>query len=233
MPAKPRALPADNESSAADKATALEGRKMGPQEEVSMRCKAVFLGAALLLLGASAANAARTGSTGSTWLGVSGGAGIPTGDYGDAAGTGWHLGVTGTRMLNDQFGIGGDAGYHAWGPSEDVEDALAPGEEISWSAVQATAHGILMFPTRSNVKPYARFGLGLYNVGFDFESPSGDFDDSESKLGFNLGGGMNFLTSGNTRWGMAAALHFIPAEDDLGADVNFLTLGVNVLWGIR
>jgi opacity protein-like surface antigen len=136
-------------------------------------------------------------------------------------------------MLNEQFGIGGDLGYHAWGASEDVEAALAPDEEISWSAIQATAHGTMMFPTQSNVKPYAQLGFGLYNLAFKFESPSGDFDDSESKFGFNIGGGMNFLTSGNSRWGMGAAVHFVPAEDDLGSDVNFYTLGVNVLWGKR
>jgi opacity protein-like surface antigen len=199
-----------------------------------MRSKAVVLGAALLLLGANVASAARAGrSSGSTWLGVSGGAGIPTGDYGEAASTGWHLGVTGTHMMNHQFGIGGDVGYHAWGPSEDVESALAPDEDIKWSAVQATAHGVLMFPTSGSVKPYAKAGFGMYNLGFDFESPSGDINDSETKFGFNFGGGMNFMTSGNTRWGMTAAYHLVPAEEDLGSDVNFFTLGANVLWGMK
>ena len=52
------------------------------------------------------------------------------------------------------------------------------------------------------------------------------------KLGFNIGGGMDFRGSGNMRWGLAGAYHIVPAKDDLGADVNFFSLGVNLMWGL-
>lgn len=196
-----------------------------------MKFKAAVLGVALMAATVSAAHA------GSNWIGFSGGAGIPTGDYGDAAATGWHLGATGTHMVNDTWGIGADLAYHAWGGSDDLnaamEAAFGPGSEISWSAIQADVHGTMMFPTQSNVKPYAQVGLGLYNVSAKLSSPSGDDDTSKSKLGFNLGGGMNFSNTGNMRWGVGAGYHIIPAEDDLGSDVNFFSVGVNMLWGLN
>ena len=195
-----------------------------------MKFKAMVLGVALSALSVGAANA------GSNWIGLAGGAGIPTGDYGDAASPGWHFGVTGTHMMNDQWGIGGDLGYHAWSGSEDINDAMeaafGPGSELTWNAIQANVHAVMMFPTQTNMKPYAKAGLGIYNVTAKLETPAGDDDTSESKLGFNFGGGMNFMSEGTRRWGIGAAYHIVPAEEDLGSDVNFFSLGINMMWGM-
>ena len=195
-----------------------------------MKSKALILGVALLVLGVGAANA------GTNWIGFSGGAGIPTGDYGDAATTGWHIGATGTHMVNDQWGLGGDIGYHAWAGSSSANAAaellFGAGSEFSWSAFQASGHAVMMFPTQSNVKPYANVGLGIYDIALKLTTPTGDDNTSKTKLGFNFGGGMNFVGSGNQRWGMDAAYHIVPAQDDLGTDINFFTLGVNLMWGL-
>jgi len=195
-----------------------------------MRFRAVVLGAALLMLGAGAANA------GSNYVGMTGGAGFPTGDYGDAAATGWNIGATGTHYVNEMWGFGADLCYHGWGGSEDANDAaelaFGPGSEFSFTALQATAHATMNFQSSGNVRPYAKFGLGMYNIGMKLESPSGDADDSQSKFGFNVGAGMNFLSSSNMRWGVAGSYHIIPAEDDFGTDLNFMQVGVNVMWGM-
>ena len=195
-----------------------------------MKFKAMILSVALLAFGVGAANA------GSNWVGFSGGAGIPTGDYGDAAATGWHLGVTGTHMVNDQWGFGADLGYHAWGGSPDLnaaaETLFGPGSEFSFSAIQASGHAVMNFPTQSNVKPYAKVGLGLYNIAEKLTSPSGDDNTSKSKFGLNFGGGMDFAGSGNMRWGLNGAYHLVPAKDDFGADISFFSLGVNMMWGM-
>lgn len=189
-----------------------------------MKFKSVVLSAALLMFGVGAANAS------ATWLGVNGGAGVPSGDFGDVAATGWQFGATGTRMVNDQWGFGGDVNYHMWNASDDLANTFGPGEELKMSALQATAHVMMAFPTQSTVSPYAKVGLGVYNVGSKFESPAGDTDNSESNFGFNFGGGMNFATSGNMRWGVNAAYHVV--NTDSNTDVNIMTFGVNVLWGV-
>lgn len=196
-----------------------------------MRFRVAVLGAALMVLGAGAASA------GSNYVGMTGGAGVPMGDYGDAAGTGWHLGATGTHQVNDTWGFGGDLCYHSWGGSEELNDALeatfGPGSEMSFAALQATAHAVMNFQTSGSVHPYAKFGMGLYSIGAKLETPSGDDDTSESKFGFNIGAGMNFPSSSNMRWGVAGAYHIIPAEDEFGTDLNFMQLGVNLTWGMR
>jgi len=195
-----------------------------------MRCKAAILGVALLTAVAGTANA------GSDFIGLSGGLGMPTGDYSNAAANGWQIGATGTHMLNDQWGIGGDLAYHAWGGSQDANNAaelaFGPGSEFHWNSIQATAHAVMAFPTQSNVKPYATAGLGLYNMGLKLDSPSGNTSTTKAEFGFNVGAGMNFLTSSTMRWGVQGTYHIVPAKNDLGADVNFFQVGLNVLWGL-
>jgi opacity protein-like surface antigen len=196
-----------------------------------MKRKSALIGFAILAVLAGAANA------GTNTFGVTGGMGIPTGDYGDAAAKGWHIGATGTHMVNPQWGFGGDVAYHAWSASDDVntgaEALFGPGSEFKWSALQTTVHALMAIPTTSNVKPYAQVGVGLYNVGLKLDSPSGNVSDSKSKLGFNFGGGFNFAASSNMTLGLNGAYHMVPAKDDLGADVDFMQVGVNVLWGTR
>ena len=194
-----------------------------------MKKMSVIFGLAALVACAGVANA------GNNWVGLTGGAGIPTGDYHDAASTGWHIGATGTHMLDAQWGIGADLGYHAWGGSS-VANAAAvttfgPGSNYTWSAFQVSAHGLMAFPTKSEMKPYVTAGLGLYDITSKLSSPSGDAHASKNELGYNLGAGMDMGMHHNMKWGAAANYHIIPASADLGADVDFFSLGVTVLWG--
>lgn len=195
-----------------------------------MKFKAFILGVSLLVIGAGAAYAQ------GAWLGVTAGAGIPTGNYGDAAATGWNAGATGTVMLNDRWGIGGDLGYHSWGGSDALNAATATafgaGSEFKWSAIQATGHTMLRIPTAGMVKPYAQVGLGLYDIKGKVSSPSGDTESSKSKVGFNFGGGIQIPTGSNRMWGVSATYHVISAEKDFGSNVNAFTLGVNMMWGV-
>ena len=64
-----------------------------------MKLKALVLAA--LLVGVTGAAHAQ-----STSLGLMGGVGIPTGDFGDVADPGYYVGVNGAYMFNPQFGIG-------------------------------------------------------------------------------------------------------------------------------
>jgi len=197
-----------------------------------MKWKTAILGVAMLAALTGAANA------GSNMIGLTGGLGIPTGNYGDAAAKGWQIGATGTHMVNGQWGFGGDVAYHAWSGSDDANAAaevlFGPGSEFKWSAIQATAHAIMAIPTQNNVKPYAKVGAGLYNVGLKLDTPtSGSSSDSKSEFGFNVGGGFNVLTHSNMTWGLSGAYHMVQAKNDLGSDVNFFQVGVDVLWGSR
>lgn len=192
-----------------------------------MKFKFVILCAALLAMSAGAANAA------SNWVGVVGGAGVPTGDYGKAATTGWQLGATGTHVMNEQWGFGADVGYHMWNGSSDAnaaaEAAFGAGSEWKWSAIQATAHAIYTLPASGSMTPYLKGGLGFYGVTGKLKSPAGDVNDTQNKLGYNIGAGMNFASTGSTHWGVVAQYHIVPIQNQ---NVDFMTFGLNMMWGV-
>lgn len=191
-----------------------------------MKFKSLITAALLTTLTVGAAHA------GNNWLGVQAGAGLPSGDFGDAASTGWNFGANGTHMINHQWGFGGDLAYNAWSGSDDVSTALGPNADVKWTAFQATAHAIAMFPSNGNMTPYGKFGLGVYNVGNSIENATPatlNGDSSESKLGFNFGGGMNWATQSNMRWGVNAGYHVVPMD---GGNLNFFSMGVNLMWGV-
>jgi opacity protein-like surface antigen len=189
-----------------------------------MRIKAAVLAATLCMFAGSA-------YAGNTWFGATGGLGFPTGDYGDVAATGWNIGATGTHMVNDNWGFGGDLGMHRWGGSDELNDsvelAFGPGSEWNWSAIQATGHAMYRFPTTGSARPFVRAGLGIYSLSAKLETPSGDDSDSQSEVGFNIGGGMNFLTQGNMMWGFDGTYHIVNTD---GSDVNNFNLGLHVMW---
>jgi opacity protein-like surface antigen len=170
-------------------------------------------------------------------IGVEGGAGIPTGDYSDAANTGWLGTALATYMLDERFGVGVDLGYHNWAGSDDlnnVTDLLLGTSDAkwTWSAIQATAHGVLMVPLQSPARPWLRVGAGFYSVKLKLESAAGGGDTSKSKFGFNGGVGVDFVANESTTVGVGGMYHFIPTKDDLGADVSFFTIGAHVLFNI-
>src|SRR5262245_9835152 len=198
-----------------------------------MKIRKMVVSMALLMLVAATANA------GTTWFGVTGGVGMPTGDYGDAASNGWNIGANVTQSINDMWGVGADLGFHSWGGNSDAEAALTQlsgaNTDITYGPVQGTAHAIVNFPTQSPMKPYMKAGVGLYNVSYKVDSPGNNSDDSKSEFGYNLGAGMTFATHGNMQWGLGAAYHIIPMKDDFGTgspDANFATVGLNLRWGV-
>jgi|SRR5262245_41250657 len=183
-----------------------------------MKIRAAVLAVTLCMFAGSA-------YAGTTWLGGTGGVGIPTGDYGNMASTGWHLGGTVIRQVNDSWGFGGDLAYHRWGGSDQVN---VGGEEWNFSAVQATGQARYMLPSKSNVKPYLGAGIGLYSFGVK-ESTSGT-STSESDMGFNFGAGMNFMSKPGMTWGFDGAYHVINTSGNV--DATGFNLGMHVLWGV-
>lgn len=195
-----------------------------------MKAKQILFAAVFTTMLAGAASAA-----GTTWMGLTGGAAIPAGSYADVANTGWNLGVTGTHWIDNTWGFGGEVAWHSWNGSDALntaaESAFGPGSEFHWTALQATAQTTMNIPVQSAVKPYASMGVGMYNVTESLSSPSGDSDQSKSKLGLNFGTGMNFPGTGSMQWGLCARYHVIPASGDMGSNMNFFTVGVNMtMW---
>ena len=134
-----------------------------------MKFKAAFLAVGLVAMTACGASA----SGGTFCIGPTAGMSLPTGNYGDAASTGWHGGVTCDYNMNTGWGFGGTAAYHKWSGSDALnaaaEAAFGSGSKIDWSAIQITPQASYHFRTNSTVKPYAMAG-GYSN--FEMDEPS-------------------------------------------------------------
>src|SRR5215467_1268821 len=100
-----------------------------------MKFKVAILAVGLVAMTACGASATSSG----TWsIGPMAGMSLPTGNYGDAATTGWHGGVNCDYNMNNGWGFGLTGAYHSWGGSDALNSAAAAtfgtGSKIDWSA---------------------------------------------------------------------------------------------------
>lgn len=163
------------------------------------------------------------------WVGLHGGLAVPTGDFGDVADMGFDVGGSGTWMFSPAWGVGVDVMYYMWSGKDDV---TPPGGDLSFSAIQAGGHFLYMFHSEgSNFHPWLKGGAGIYNFSAKLEGagPAFDFDESESEMGFNVGGGINLSTSPTMSYGLGAAYHSIQTE---GNSTDMFTINLNLMFGV-
>lgn len=187
-----------------------------------MKLKHLFAAAFAVVIAVAPAHAARKHT-----FGFTAGPNLPTGDFGDIASLGYFGGVTGTLMINDQFGVGGDVSYHSFGVNNDYEEALAvaAGEsvDVSWSSIQITPHAKFFFSSSGDLRPYARLGLGIYSTKLKIEAASlGTEEDSSSDFGFDLGIGALKQAGEHMAYGAELLYHSISSD---GESANFFTIG--------
>ena len=118
------------------------------------------------------------------------GASLPMGDFGDAAETGWHIGGLGEfAQPGWPVALRGEITYHRHS-AKDVDGSA--------SVLSFIPNIVLPFgDPAATARPYIIGGLGVHHVSVDLEVPGvGDAEDSETKFGFNVGGGFNFNLAG-------------------------------------
>jgi hypothetical protein len=138
--------------------------------------RAVLVAGVVASVAASGAEAQARG-----YIGFGGGVSIPTGDFGDAFGTGW-LGQVVAGITGPTGVIGGRVNGTFTRHSHDtVNDA---------SVKLLGAMGDLVFSPGSGeakLRPYLLGGIGFQNV----KEEVGALEVSETELAFNFGGGVN------------------------------------------
>jgi opacity protein-like surface antigen len=142
--------------------------------------KRLMFGATVVALSLVAAPSARA----QVGVGVSAGLSMPTGNFGKAFKSGYSVnGLIGFAMPMSPIGFRGEVGYNSW---DGKSSAGADG--ITASSLSGTANVVLQVPGMVVAKPYVIAGVGEHRVKLD----DGTNSDTESKMGWNVGGGLKF-----------------------------------------
>jgi len=151
-------------------------------------------------LAVSSVNAATTAaaSSGSPWsFALQGGMGLPNGDFGDIANSGWNIGGQGDYWMNSNWGLGVDLGYH----SNSASDAAKTAGLDQVNIFNYGAHATYMIPMQGQFHPYLQAGLGMDNVS---AKPVSGSSTSDNKFGWNVGGGADFRATPTMDFGINA-----------------------------
>jgi hypothetical protein len=171
------------------------------------------------------ANVASAQSAKAVSLGISGGATIPVGDFGDFYSTGFN----GTaslmfRSVGSPIGLRVDGMYNRLSIKDDATITV-PGFGFVDAAVITGANANLVYNLSGvGITPYLIGGAGIYNVKIDIDE--GDDPDSETKFGVNGGIGAAFPLSGFTTF-IEARFHHVFTD---GSATQFIpvTFGISL-----
>jgi opacity protein-like surface antigen len=170
----------------------------------------------------AAAPAAAQGPVNPVSFGLSAGAAIPTGDFGDAANTGFSVdGIIALRTPTSPVGFRGEVGYTRFG--------LKGSDDVNLRLISGVANLVLPFSAAPTavVRPYVIAGVGAYNGKFTVDDVDDDDSDSETNIGLNAGFGVEIPLSGITGFGEVRFTSVFTKGE--GSNLNF----VPIRFGIR
>lgn len=159
---------------------------------------------------------------------VQGGVFLPTGDFGDAAGTGF--GGTGTFLyqLSPMLQLTGSIGYAKFGSKED----LPSGWEWSFSSIPVQV-GLRYSFGKGNFLPYvaAETGMNFLSSKVTIEYFGNVFtsDDSKTKFGFTPGAGFMYNFNPQTALDVTLKYNIIFTE---GSSTTYLGINAGVAFAL-
>jgi len=190
--------------------------------------------AAFVILTAGAAAA------GSYSISVAGGAGVPSGDFGQAYGTSWNLNGAVDYEISRLWGMGVDLGYNTWNGKSAYEDGLAAFSELflgspagttadaKTTAFQYGVHATVTPPVVGPVHPFVQAGAGAYSLKetIELSDPNSPLngDVSKTMLGFNFGAGVDFTAAPTVSVGIDGKYHYISSKDDYGYNTSWFAV---------
>ncbi|WP_411279008.1 outer membrane beta-barrel protein [Gemmatimonas sp.] len=123
-------------------------------------------------------------------FGISGGLSVPTGDFGDAVDAGYsiagHVFLKPASMKSLRFR--GDVSFDSYAYKGNIDgDARVLG---------FIGNALLDLSTNGGVKPYVLGGLGAFNTKASTKVGSVNVSSSDTNVGIQIGGGLNFQLSG-------------------------------------
>jgi hypothetical protein len=141
------------------------------------------------------------------------GATLPIGDFGDIADVGFHVGALGAFARPTwPFALRGEITYHR----NEAKDVDASQSILSFVPNIVWPFGMV----ESTARPYVIGGFGLHRVTFKQEFLGDEVSDTQTKFGFNVGGGFTFNLTGFDAF-VEARFHSVLTE---GNSANFIPL---------
>jgi len=156
-------------------------------------------------------------------LGVSGGAVVPTGDFGNRYNTGYGInGIIAVRVPVAPVSFRGEVGY--------ARNTAKLSDDINLRAISGVANLVfnLAAGPAVTVRPYLIGGAGVYNLKVDLDGvDEGELlggDDTDTKFGLNGGIGIELPLSGISAFG---EVRFTSVFVE-GSNLNFVPITVGI-----
>jgi opacity protein-like surface antigen len=182
----------------------------------------VVAAAAAFVLAASAAGAQGAGSAKTVHIGGALGATVPLGDFSDGFSTGWHAGaLLEFKQPSWPLGLRFEGTYHKNSVKNGSDEY-----DADFTQINGVANITYDFSKGESMTPYFIGGLGLYHVKYGVELLGTSGSASDTKLGFNVGGGLKFPLTGFTAF-IEGRLHIVNTE---GSSTKYIPLSFGIVF---
>jgi opacity protein-like surface antigen len=155
--------------------------------------------------------------------------GLDVAGGGESMGGGLSFGAGYWRSASPSISWGVEAGIDNLGTAE-YDNGNTTDNEVSSSAFRVNP--AIRFNFGAGVGPsfYAQGGAGLYNVSFKNEDSISSLpDQSDSKLGFNVGAGVSFPVGQKSRMNFTGLYHSVSTE---GESLNYMQFRAGIGFGL-
>jgi hypothetical protein len=147
-------------------------------------------------------------------FGISGGATMPTGEFGDVASTGYNVGgLLEVKAATTPLSFRIEGGYQSFNWQNDVDG--------NTNVISAIGNVAYRLPVGTMVRPYVIGGAGMYSLTSEIGSLK---SDRENKLGVNGGAGIELPLSGLSTF-IEARYHSVFTENQ---NLNIFPVSVGI-----
>ena len=148
---------------------------------------------------------------------------------GESPGGGITFGAGYWRSVSTSFSWGGELSFDNMG-SVEYDNGVTTDNKISVSSFRVNPAVRYNFGAPVGPAFYAQGGVGLYNVSLKIEdSVMGEADDSQSKMGFNVGAGVTFPVGPKSRMNFSGLYHSVQTE---GSSLDYLQFRAGIGFGL-
>lgn len=145
---------------------------------------------------------------------------------GDAMGGGIGFGASYWKGVSPSVSWGGEVSFDNLGSAEYTDPLSSATTTVSGNVFRVNPAVRYTFGPGVGTSFYAQGGAGWYNVTAKVEdSIAGNFDASESKIGFNVGAGVNFPVAPTTKMNVGLQYHTVSTE---GQSTNYLNFRAGI-----